>query len=269
MTTNTGKTQGVPKPIERVLITQPRPTSSKSLYFDIEKDFNLKMEFQAFIRLDPIPAREFRAQKIDITTHSAVIFTSKNAIIHFFRLCEELKIPVPQEKKYFCISETVALYLQNYIVYRKRKVFFGADGSNKNLFDLMEKHKKTEKFLYVCSENQQDSDIVSWLKANKYKFSLGFMYRTQSNDVKALLENNQYDLICFFTPSGIKSLFENFPKFKQKGTLIGAFGSNTLRAAEEVGLKLNIQAPKPQAQNMAAAIQQFLNEYSKGVIVNG
>jgi uroporphyrinogen-III synthase len=169
-----------------------------------------------------------------------------------------MKINVHQDTKYFCITEAVALYLQKFILYRKRKVFYGADGTNKSLFDAINKHKSNEKFLYVCSENQQDNEIVNWLKSNNCEFVLGFMYRTQSSDVKEILLNKEFDVICFFTPSGVKSLFDNMPKFKQNGTVIGAFGSNTIRAVEQAGLKLDIKAPQPMAPSMVSALDQFI-----------
>src|ERR1043165_1626385 len=246
------------KNVERILITQPKPESDKSPYFDLARKYNVELDFQPFIRLEGIPAREFRKQKIEIANFTGVIFTSRNAIDHFFRVCEEMKVNVSQDTKYFCITEAVALYLQKFILYRKRKVFYGADGSNKSLFDVINKHKSNEKFLYVCSENQQDSEITGWLKANNCDFSLAFMYRTASNDVKDILSNTEYDVICFFTPSGVKSLFDNLPKFKQNGTVIGAFGNNTFKAVEEAGLKLEIKAPQPQAPSMVAALEQFL-----------
>ena len=174
-----------------------------------------------------------------------------------------MKVSISQDTKYFCITEAVALYLQKFILYRKRKVFYGADGSNKSLFDVINKHKTNEKFLYVCSENQQDSEITGWLKSNNCAFSLAFMYRTASNDVKDILANKEYDVICFFTPSGVRSLFDNVPKFKQNGTVIGAFGNNTSKAIEEAGLKLGIKAPEPQAPSMVAALERFLNNEKK------
>ncbi|HEY6955442.1 MAG TPA: uroporphyrinogen-III synthase [Flavisolibacter sp.] len=247
---------------KRVLITQPRPESDKSPYFELSRKFDVQLDFCPFIRLEPIPAKEFRKQKIDIQNHSAVVFTSRNAIDHFFRVCEEMKVSVSQDTKYFCITEAVALYLQKFILYRKRKVFYGADGSNKSLFDVINKHKSNEKFLYVCSENQQDSEITGWLKANHCDFSLAFMYRTASNDVKDILKND-YDVICFFTPSGVRSLFDNVPNFKQNGTVIGAFGSNTSKAVEEAGLKLTIKAPETQAPSMVAALEKYLSAETK------
>jgi uroporphyrinogen-III synthase len=243
---------------KKVLITQPRPESDKSPYFDLERKYGVELKFQPFIRLEAISAKEFRKQKIDIAAHTAVILTSRNAIDHFFRVCEEMKVAVSQDTKYFCITEAVALYLQKFILYRKRKVFYGADGSNKSLFDVINKHKANEKFLYVCSENQQDSEITGWLKTNNCDFSLAFMYRTVSNDVKDILTKTEFDVICFFTPSGVKSLFDNVPKFKQNGTVIGAFGSNTSKAVEEAGLQLEIKAPQPQAPSMVAALEKYL-----------
>lgn len=253
-----GKADTSAKQVKKVLITQPRPESDKSPYYELSRKYNLELDFHPFIRLEAIPGKEFRKQKIEIQNYTGVIFTSRNAIDHFFRTCEELKVSVSQDTKYFCITEAVALYLQKFILYRKRKVFYGADGTNKSLFDVINKHKSNEKFLYVCSENQQDNEIVNWLKTNNCEFVLGFMYRTRSNDVKELLEKNEYDVICFFTPSGVKSLFDNLPKFRQNGAVIGAFGGNTMRAVEDAGLKLEIKAPQPQTPSMVAALEQYI-----------
>ncbi|TAD83646.1 MAG: uroporphyrinogen-III synthase [Bacteroidetes bacterium] len=242
----------------KILITQPRPESDKSPWFDLAKKYNAALDFTPFIVLEAIPAREFRRQKIDITLFTSVIFTSRNAIDHFFRMCEEMKLSIGQDTRYFCITEAVALYLQKFILYRKRKVFYGADGTNKSMFDVMNKHKESEKFLYPCSENQQDNEIVGWLKSNKCEFATPFMYRSVSADVKNLLAQNAYDVICFFTPSGVRSLFDNQPEFAQNGTVIGAFGGNTTKAVEDAGLVLGIKAPAPQAPNMAAALEKFL-----------
>ena len=247
----------------KVLITQPRPESEKSPYFELSRKYDVELDFHPFIKLEPIAAKEFRKQKIDIQSHTAVILTSRNAIDHFFRVCEEMKVTVSQDTKYFCITEAVALYLQKFILYRKRKVFYGSDGTNKSLFDVINKHKSNEKFLYVCSENQQDSEITGWLKSNNCDFSLAFMYRTASNDVKDVLTKTEYDVICFFTPSGVKSLFDNMPKFKQNGTVIGAFGNNTSKAVEEAGLQLTIKAPQPQTPSMVAALEQYLVSKTK------
>jgi uroporphyrinogen-III synthase len=258
----TGKSNSTPQGtrIRKILITQPRPDSDRSPYFELARRFEVQMDFHPFISLEPVPAKEFRKQKVDIAQYTGVIFTSRNAIDHFFRICEELKVPVSQETKYFCISEAVALYLQKFILYRKRKVFFGAEGTNRSLFDVINRHKANERFLYPCSENQQDNEIVNWLKAGKYDFSTPFMYRTISNDLRHLQVENEFDVICFFTPSGVKSLFDNFPSFSQNGKFIGAFGSNTSRAIEDAGLSLHIKAPDPQVPSMVAALDRFLRQ---------
>lgn len=263
MAKNGAKNSTADKPVHKILITQPRPESDKSPYFEIARKYGVELVFHPFIKLEPIHAREFRKQKIDITQCTAVIFTSRNAIDHFFRTCEEMKITVGQDTKYFCITEAVALYLQKFILYRKRKVFYGADGTNKSLFDVINKHKENEHFLYVCSENQQDNEIVNWLKSHNCEFQLAFMYRTVSNDIKDILSANDVDLICFFTPSGVKSLFDNFPGFRQSGIYIGAFGNNTARAVEDAGLQLNIKAPAPQMPSMITALDKFLAEHKK------
>jgi uroporphyrinogen-III synthase len=249
--------------IKKILITQPRPETDKSPYFELAKKYSVELEFQPFIRLEGIPSKEFRKQKIEIANFTGVIFTSRNAIDHFFRICEEMKISISQDTKYFCITEAVALYLQKFILYRKRKVFYGADSTNKSMFDVINKHKENEKFLYPCSENQQDNEIVNWLKTNNCEFATPFMYRTISNDVKDLITRTEYDIICFFTPSGVKSLFDNLPAYQQNGTRIGAFGSNTSRAVEEAGLTLDIKAPLPQAPSMVAALEQYLSAFLK------
>jgi uroporphyrinogen-III synthase len=249
--------------IKKILITQPRPETDKSPYFELAKKYQIEMEFYPFIRLEAIPSKEFRKQKIEIQNYTAVIFTSRNAIDHFFRTCEEMKISISQDTKYFCITEAVALYLQKFILYRKRKVFYGADGTNKSMFDVINKHKENEKLLYPCSENQQDNEIVNWLKNNKCEFATPFMYRTISNDVKTVLDKKEFDIICFFTPSGVRSLFDNFPTYKQNGTVIGAFGNNTSKAVEDAGLTLEIKAPQPQTPSMVAALEQYLSKVVK------
>ncbi len=250
------------KAIKSILITQPRPESDKSPYYELARKYNVELAFQPFIRIEGIPAKDFRKQKIDITAFSAVVFTSRNAIDHFFRICEEMRISVSQETKYFCITEAVALYLQKFILYRKRKVFYGADGTNKSLFDVVNKHKSNEKFLYPCSENL-DNEITTWLRNHNCEFATPILYKTVSNDVKDLVTEGEFDVICFFTPSGVKSLFENLPKYKQNGTFIGAFGANTFKAVEEAGLQLQIKAPEPQAPSMVSALDRFLAQLTK------
>jgi uroporphyrinogen-III synthase len=258
---NAKNSESIAKVVKKVLITQVRPEGEKSPYFDLAKKFDIELHFHPFIIVEGISAKEFRKQKIDIASYTAVIFTSRNAIDHFFRICDEMKLSVSQDTKYFCITEAVALYLQKFILYRKRKVFYGADGSNKSLFDVINKHKDNEKFLYPCSESF-DSAITNWLKSHNCELATPVLYRIISNDIKEVIAK-KFDVICFFTPGGVKSLLENFPKFKQNGTKIGAFGANTLKAVEEAGLMLDIKAPQPKAPSMVSALDLFLSSQKK------
>lgn len=227
--------------IKKILITQPKPEGTKSPYYDLAARYNLTVEFFPFIEIVGIPAKEFRKQKIDIVNYSAVIFTSRHAIDHFFRTCEELKINVSQDTKYFCITEAVALYLQKFILYRKRKVFYGADGTNKSLFDVINRHKDNERFLYPCSVSF-DSQITNWLKSNNCEFATPVMYEIVNTNIKPVVSKN-FDVICFFTSGGVRSLFENIPDYSQNGTRIGAFGPATCKAVEDAGLTIDIRAP--------------------------
>ncbi len=249
------------KQVKKILITQPKPEGIKSPYYDLAKRYSINLDFHPFIVVEGIPAKDFRKQKIDIALYTAVIFTSRNAIDHFFRTCDEIKTTISQDTKYFCITEAVALYLQKFILYRKRKVFYGADGSNKSLFDVINKHKDNEKFLYPCSESF-DSEITNWLKSHNCGYATPVLYKIISNDIKEVMARN-YDVICFFTPGGVRSLMENFPKFKQNGTKIGAFGANTFKAAEDAGLILDIKAPLPQSPSMISALEKFLSSLKK------
>jgi uroporphyrinogen-III synthase len=248
--------------VKKILITQPRPDGEKSPYFELARKYSVELDFHPFIVVEAIAAKDFRKQKIDIAQYTAVIFTSRNAIDHFFRICEEMKVNISQDTKYFCITEAVALYLQKFILYRKRKVFYGADGTNKSLFDVINKHKDNEKFLYPCSESF-DSEITNWLKSNNCGYATPVLYKIISNDVTEVIARN-YDVICFFTPGGVRSLMENFPNFKQNGTRIGAFGANTFKAVEDAGLSLDIKAPQPQAPSMVSALEIFLSNLLKG-----
>jgi uroporphyrinogen-III synthase len=247
--------------VKKVLITQPKPEGEKSPYYDLARKFNIELHFHPFIKVEAVPSKDFRKQKIDIANYTAVIFTSRNAIDHFFRICEEMKVNISQDTKYFCITEAVALYLQKFILYRKRKVFYGADGTNKSLFDVINKHKDNEKFLYPCSQSF-DSEITNWLKSHNCEYATPVMYSIISNDVKEIVAQD-FDVICFFTPGGVKSLVENIPGYKQNGTKIGAFGPNTFKAVEEAGLTLDIKAPQPQAPSMVSALEQYLNALNK------
>jgi uroporphyrinogen-III synthase len=248
---------------KKVLISQAKPDSDKSPYYDLERKYQLELVFHPFIKLEAIPAIEFRKQKVDLTKFSSIILTSRNAVDHYFRICTESRRAIDQETKYFCITEAVGLYLQKFIQFRKRRIFFGAEGNNKSLFEVINKHRTQEQFLYVCSENQQDSDIVNWLKTSKCTFKLAYMYRSISNDVKALFETNHFDVICLFTPSGVRSMFDNYPDFKQNGTVIGTFGENTNKAVIDAGLIPSIVAPNPQTQSMVAAMDKYFAEQSK------
>ncbi|HEU5365166.1 MAG TPA: uroporphyrinogen-III synthase [Hanamia sp.] len=249
------------KEIQNILITQAKPDNEKSPYFEMAKKYKVNLSFAPFIRVEPIPSREFRKQKIDIPSFTAIIFNSRNAIDHFFRTCEEMRITVSPEVKYFCITESVALYLQKFILYRKRKVFF-ADGTNKNLFEVINKYKEQEKFLYPCSHSF-DSEITNWLISNNCVYAIPVLYEIISNDVKEIIQKHEYQIICFFTPLGVKSFTENCPDFKQNGTLIGAFGDNTRKAVINAGFHPDILAPQPKAPSMVSALENYLSGLKK------
>lgn len=244
--------------INRVLITQPRPQTDKSPYFDLAKKYGLDLDFHPFIRIEGIEGKEFRKQKIDITEYTAIIFASRKAIDHFFRICEELKIKVSQDMKYFCSTEAVALYLQKFILYRKRKVFFSADGSTDGLIDVLAKHKNNEKFIVPTSDNGKN-EIAQYLSDEGAQCVEATLYRTVANDIEPVMKN-EYDIIVFYTPNSVQTLFEHDPSFKQNGTMIGAFGPTTSRAIEDAGLTLNIKAPAPNAPSMIAALELFLDD---------
>jgi uroporphyrinogen-III synthase len=249
------------KPVKKILIAQPKPEGDKSPYFELAKKHNIDLHFHPFTIVEGIASKEFRKQRVDISYYSAVIFTSRNAIDHFFRICEELKVGVSQDTKYFCITEAVALYLQKFILYRKRKVFYSADGTNKSLFEVITKHKENEKFLYPCSESF-DNEIANWLKHNNCEYATPVLFKIISNNIKEVIAKN-FDIICLINPGGVKCLVENFPDFKQNGTRIGAFGINTFKAVEDAGLSLDIKAPQPQAPSMVSALELYLNAIKK------
>lgn len=239
-------------------MSQPEPTNPKSPYFELAKKYNLKIDFKQFIQVEGVSAKDFQQQKINLTSFSAIIFTSKIAIDHYFRICEELRITVPDTMKYFCITENVAFYLQKYIVYRKRKVFHGK-ACFEDLIDVIIKHKE-EKFFVPLSDTHK-SDIPELLAKNKIKHTIGTMYRTISRDFDC--KELDYDLLVFFSPSGIKSLKENFPTFVQGDVKIAAFGPTTAEAVTNEGFRLDLQAPNPKAPSMTMAIDNFLKEYNK------
>jgi uroporphyrinogen-III synthase len=248
--------EAVTRKIKSILISQPRPEGEKSPYFDLEKKYGVQLQFHPFIKVEGITTKEFRQQKIHIPDFSAIIFTSRYAVDHFFRLCEEMKHKVSPDLKYFCITEAVALYLQKFVLYRKRKVFFGVDGTIKSMLHVIGKYKYKEKFIVPCSDINK-KDIFEFLDANELEYAEAVLYRTVCNDVKDVISKN-HDMIVFFSPGGIKSLFENIPTFKQNDTLFGAFGPTTCKAIEDNGMQLHIKAPLPSMPSMVSALEQFL-----------
>jgi uroporphyrinogen-III synthase len=254
-TQNKGIDKKEPK-VSSILITQPRPESDKSPYFDLAKKYNIRLDFHPFIRVEGLSGKEFRKQRIDIPDYTAIIFTSRNAVDHFFRICEELKVKVSQDMKYFCISEAVALYLQKFILYRKRKVFFSPDGTTEGLQEVIGKHKHHEKFILPVTDNAKN-DIAQYLESKNISFTEATLYRTVSNDITPVMKD-AYDMIVFFSPFSVQTLFQHDPKFNQNGTLIGAFGPTTSKAVEEAGLRLDVKAPAPNAPSMVSALELYL-----------
>lgn len=243
--------------IKKILVSQPQPTSEKSPYFDIVEKYGVKIDFRPFIKVEPVPAKEFRQQKVSILEHSAVMFTAKTGIDNFFRICEEMRITMPETMKYFCVSESVALYLQKYIQYRKRKVFYGTTGKLPELFTVISKHLE-ENYLVVLSDVHNE-EILTLLEKNKVQHDVGIMYRTVSNDFTPEEEFN-YDMLIFFSPQGIASLIKNFPEFDQGEIQIGCFGTTTANAVRDAGLRLDLEAPRPDAPSMTTALELFIKE---------
>ncbi|HIY75453.1 MAG TPA: uroporphyrinogen-III synthase [Candidatus Sphingobacterium stercorigallinarum] len=242
--------------VKSVLVTLPRPENDKSPYFALAEKYNLRLDFRGFIHVEGVAAKEVRKEKINFSDFSAIIFTSKNAVDHFFRVCEEMRFEVSAEMKYFCISETIALYLQKYIQYRKRKIFFGKQTA-RDLEDVLKKHQK-EKFLFPCSDVANE-ETQRWLQENGYDFTPAVLFRTVITDIKDL-KDVFYDVIVFFSPSSVQSLYENFPDFVQNDTRIAAFGSTTQQALLDHGLILDIPAPTPEAPSMTMAIEQYIKQ---------
>lgn len=246
--------------IRKVLVSQPKPTSEKSPYFDIAEKYGVEIVFRPFIKVESLSAKEFRQQKVSILDHTAVIFTSRHAIDHFFHLCSELRVTVLEDMKYFCVTEAVALYIQKYVQYRKRKVFFGATGKIDDLLPSMIKHK-TEKFFVPMSDVHTD-EIKNLLDKSNLQHSEAVMYRTVSNDF-ASEESFDYDMLIFFSPAGINSLMKNFPNFEQGNIVIASFGPTTAKAVRDAGLRLDLEAPTAQAPSMTAALEMYIKEHSK------
>lgn len=245
--------------IKKILVSQPQPESEKSPYYELAEKNNVKIDFRPFSHILGIPCKDFRKQRIDILAHTAVIFSSKTAIDHFFRICGEMRITVPDMMKYFCVSESVAFYLQKYIIYRKRKIFHG-NGVVNDLMEIILKHPE-EKFLLPLSD-QQNEELTLLLDKKKVKYSKAILYQNVSLDLSDLSIIN-YDLLVFFSPSSFKSLLKNFPEFQQNEIKIGSFGSSTAKAILEAGLRLDLQAPRPEAPSMIAALEQYIKEQNK------
>ncbi len=241
----------------RVLVTQPRPEGERSPYYDLAKKYDLNFEFHPFIRVEGLTGKEFRRQKVDLKEYTAIVFTSRLAVDHFFRIVDEMKTKVNQDLKYFCITEAVALYLQKFILYRKRKVFFSADGSTQGLLDVIGKHKN-EKYVVPMSDSTK-KEIPAFLAKMKIPHAEASLYRTVSNDLTAIAKN-VYDMIVFFSPYSVQALFDYEPTYKQNGTVIGAFGPTTTKAVEDAGLRLDIKAPAINAPSMTSALELFLAE---------
>lgn len=247
--------------IKKVLVSQPKPTSEKSPYFDIAEKYGVEVVFRPFIKVESVSAKEFRQQKVSILDHTAVIFTSRHAIDHFFHLCSELRVTVPEDMKYFCVTETVALYIQKYVQYRKRKIFFGATGKIDDLLPSMLKHKG-EKYFVPMSDVHTD-EIKNLLDKSNLQHTEAVMYRTVSNDF-APEEPFDYDMLVFFSPAGIHSLMKNFPDFEQGDIAIASFGPTTAKAVRDAGLRLDLEAPTVQAPSMTAALDMYIKAHNKG-----
>ncbi len=242
--------------VKKVLVSQPKPTSDKSPYFEIADKYGVEIVFRPFIKVEGLSAKEFRQSRINIPDYTAVIFTARTAVDNFFRLCEETRYNVPDTLKYFCTSEAIANYLQKYIIYRKRKIFFVNTGKLADLIPTLVKHNK-ERYLYAVSDVNNPADNI--LDKNNINYTRAVMYRTVSNDF-APDEPFDYDMLLFFSPQGIESLMKNFPDFKQGDTRIGCFGATTAKAVRDAGLRLDLEAPSEKTPSMTAALDQYLKE---------
>jgi uroporphyrinogen-III synthase len=245
--------------VRTILVSQPKPEGEKSPYFDLAEKYKLKIDFRPFIHVEGINAQEFRTQKIDLAEHSGVVLTSKNAVDHYFRIAQEMRYDVPDSMKYFCISEAVAYYLQKYVAYRKRKIFFGKQ-TIVDLVDVLKKHKK-EKFLLPCADRLREK-IPMTLEENNLNFTKAILYRTVASDLSDL-EDVFYDMLVFYSPGGVESLMKNFPSYKQDKTVIAAFGPTTSKAIVDNNLRLDLHAPQPNAPSMTGAIENFVKSQIK------
>lgn len=248
------------KVIRTILVSQPKP--ERSPYYELEKKYGLQIDWRTFIHVEPLPARDFRKFRIRLEDYTSIILTSKNAVDHFFRMCEEMRVRMSQDTKYFCLTEAVANYLQKFIVYRKRKVFVGKRAIADLKTQLL-KHKEKEKFLLPCS-NLGAPDVAAFLDEHKFDWKDGQMYTTVSSDLSDLSDVT-YDVLVFFSPVEIQSLYDNFPDFQQRETRLAVYGHHTCKAVEERGLTANIKAPAPEAPSMTMALELYLQKSNKPV----
>jgi uroporphyrinogen-III synthase len=246
------------KKIKTILISQPYPTDENSPYFKLRDKWGLKIDFRKFIQIDGVSVGEFRKQGISPLDYTAVIFTSKYAIDHYFRLLKDLKIEMPADMKYFCVSEATAKYLQKYIVIRKRKLYVGLRTS-RDLIDVVKKHAK-EKYIFPCSEIHT-RHLTDWMEEKNFNLQKAIIYNTVASDLSDLREV-KYDMICFYSPSGVESLLQNFPDFEQNDTVISVFGPTTAKAARDAGLRIDIEAPNPNMPSMTMAIEDYLKKFN-------
>ena len=245
--------------IKKILVSQPRPSSERSPYFDIAEKYGVELVFRPFIKVEGMTAKEFREQKVSILDHTAIVFTSRHAIDHFFTLAKDLRVNIPEDMKYFCVTETISLYIQKYVQYRKRKVFFGTTGKIDDLIPTMVKHKQ-EKYLVPMSDVHNDN-VAKMLDAKKLNHRECVMYRTVSNDfTPEEIKNFDYDMLVFFSPSGIESLTKNFPDFNQGNIAIATFGPATAKAVKDAGLRLDLEAPSEKYPSMTGALQDYLQK---------
>ena len=241
--------------IKKILVSQPKPTSEKSPYFEIASNYGVELVFRPFIKVEGISAKEFRQQRINILDYTAVVFTSRHAIDHFFNLAKELRVNIPEDMKYFCVTETIALYIQKYVLFRKRKVFFGTTGKIADLLPTMVKHK-SEKYFIPMSDVHSD-EIQVLMDSKKLQYKEAVMYRTVSNDFTPE-ETFDYDMLVFFSPSGVNSLMKNFPQFDQDNVAIATFGPTTAKAVKDAGLRLDLEAPTQEYPSMTGALKHYL-----------
>jgi len=245
--------------IKKILVSQPKPASDKSPYYEIAQKYGVDIVFRPFIKVEGLTAKEFRQQKVYIPEYTAIIFTARTAIDHFFRICEEMRVSIPDTMKYFCTTESIALYLQKYIIYRKRKIFHGKTGKLEDLLPSLIKHKQ-EKFLYAISDVHNGDATI--LDKHGINYTKAVMYRTVSNDfTPEEIEAFDYDMLVFFSPAGIESLIKNFPDFNQNNISIATFGPATAKAVKDAGLRLDLEAPSEKYPSMTSALLHYLNEH--------